>query len=60
VIEATPVRVRCQRCGQETEASANRLLCGACGDYRTTLTAGDELLLVSVQLVTQEQATSAP
>lgn len=49
-IEGAPVRVRCGRCGAETEAAANRLVCAECGDYRTTLTAGDELLLVSVEL----------
>lgn len=59
VIEAAPVRVRCERCGAETEAAANRLLCGACGDYHTTLTAGDELLLVSVELTQEEHAISA-
>ncbi|BAU48733.1 hydrogenase nickel incorporation protein HypA [Sulfurifustis variabilis] len=59
VVEPAPVRVRCERCGAETEAAANRLLCGACGDYRTTLTAGDELLLVSVELVREEEVMSA-
>jgi hydrogenase nickel incorporation protein HypA/HybF len=50
VVEPAPVRVRCERCGAETEASPNRLLCIACGDYRITLIGGDELLLVSVEL----------
>ena len=47
-IERTPVTVRCSECGKETEARANRLLCGDCGDWRTTLTSGDELLLERV------------
>lgn len=59
VIEPAPVRVRCERCGAQTEAAANRLLCGACGDYHTTLTAGDDLLLVSVELIQEEQVTGA-
>lgn len=58
-IEAAPVRVRCGRCGAETEAAANRLLCAACGDYHTTLIAGDELLLVKVELVQEEPVMSA-
>lgn len=49
-IEPAPVRVRCAQCGAETEARVNRLLCAACGDYRTQLISGDELLLVSVEL----------
>jgi len=50
-IETLPVRVRCDRCGEETDARPNRLLCGACGDYHTRLVSGDELILASVQLV---------
>ncbi len=50
VIETLPVRVRCRTCGAESEATANRLLCGACGDWQTHLIGGDELLLASVEL----------
>lgn len=50
VIEPAQVRVRCDSCGAETEARPNRLLCGACGDYRTRLIGGDELLLASLEL----------
>lgn len=52
VIEPAPVRVRCETCGAETEASVNRLVCGECGDWRTRLVSGDELVLKSVELVT--------
>lgn len=51
-METLPVRVRCKRCGAETEAAANRLLCGDCGDWQTQLLSGDEMLLASVELVT--------
>jgi hydrogenase nickel incorporation protein HypA/HybF len=49
-IEEAPVRVRCRGCGAESEASANRLLCGACGGWQTDLAGGDELLLMNVEL----------
>jgi hydrogenase nickel incorporation protein HypA/HybF len=49
-IDDAPVRVRCRSCGAESAASANRLLCAACGDWRTELASGDELLLVKVEL----------
>jgi hydrogenase nickel incorporation protein HypA/HybF len=49
-IEHQPVRVHCAVCGHETDASANRLICADCGDFRTRLTSGDEMLLVSVEL----------
>lgn len=50
VLETLPIRVRCQSCGAESEAQANRLLCGVCGDFHTQLISGDELLLASVEL----------
>jgi len=48
------VRVRCRGCGAETMATANRLVCGACGDWHTDLLAGDELLLLRVELETRQ------
>jgi hydrogenase nickel incorporation protein HypA/HybF len=54
-IETQSVRVRCTTCGAETDATANRLLCGACGDWHTQLISGDELLLVSVELSTVDR-----
>jgi hydrogenase nickel incorporation protein HypA/HybF len=50
VAEAQPIRVACETCGAETSASVNRLLCGACGDYRTRLLSGDEMVLASIEL----------
>jgi len=44
-IETAPVRVRCRVCGAETVATPNRLLCAACGEWRTDLLSGDEMLL---------------
>jgi hydrogenase nickel incorporation protein HypA/HybF len=54
-LETLPVRVRCKHCGAETEATANRLLCGRCGDWQTQLLSGDEMLLASVELVTESE-----
>jgi len=51
VIETMPVRVHCETCGAESDASVNRLLCGECGDYHTRLLSGDEMILASVELV---------
>ena len=50
VIENLPIRVRCKCCGAESAASANKLLCGKCGDWQTQLLSGDEMLLASVEL----------
>ena len=54
VIEPLPVKVRCNQCGAESEATANRLLCAACGDFRTNLISGDEMLLASLELIEKE------
>lgn len=53
-----PIQVRCQTCGAETEATMNRLICGACGDWHTQLISGDELLLESVELETTSTLAS--
>jgi len=50
VIDSVPVRVRCRVCRQETAAAPNRMVCARCGDWRTELVSGDELLLASVEL----------
>ena len=47
-LESTPIVVRCAECSAESEARMNRLVCGACGDWRTTLVSGDELILQRV------------
>ena len=50
LIESTPIRVHCRACGEDSDALVNRLVCGRCGDWRTELLSGDEMLLVSVEL----------
>lgn len=49
-IDTVPVRVACQDCGAETDASANRLLCGACSSFHTRLVSGNEMLLAHLEL----------
>src|SRR5512139_1759640 len=51
LIEELPLRVRCDSCGAESDAQPNRLLCGVCGDWRTRLISGDEMVLASVELI---------
>jgi hydrogenase nickel incorporation protein HypA/HybF len=55
-IEITGIRVRCRACSAETDAAPNRLVCGNCGEWRTDLITGDELLLLRVELDTQDTA----
>lgn len=47
-VEAKPVRVRCDRCDEESAAEANRLVCPHCGNWQTRLVSGDELILERV------------
>jgi hydrogenase nickel incorporation protein HypA/HybF len=49
-LSTMPVRVHCRTCGAETEALPARLICGECGDWRTNLVSGDDLLLTTVEL----------
>lgn len=48
--ETIPIQVRCQACGAVSTAEINRLRCGACGDYHTTVLTGDELILARLEL----------
>ncbi|WP_295887109.1 hydrogenase maturation nickel metallochaperone HypA [uncultured Thiohalocapsa sp.] len=59
-IEPAPVRVHCVTCGAETDATPNRLLCGACGDWHTRLVSGDELLLANLEMSVPEAADADP
>jgi hydrogenase nickel incorporation protein HypA/HybF len=58
VIEQLPLRVKCSSCGTESDASPNKLVCAQCGDWRTTLVSGDELMLMSVELEKAEQSAA--
>jgi hydrogenase nickel incorporation protein HypA/HybF len=49
-IEDLPIRVKCGQCGEESTVTPNKLLCRHCGDWRTTLISGDELMLMRVEL----------
>ena len=48
-IDAAEVIVRCTQCDCETSAAPNRLLCGECGDFRTRIVSGDEMILQSIE-----------
>jgi hydrogenase nickel incorporation protein HypA/HybF len=50
LVEDLPIRVHCQTCGAESEATPNHLVCGVCGDWHTKLVSGDEMLLAAVEL----------
>jgi hydrogenase nickel incorporation protein HypA/HybF len=49
-IDTPQVTVSCLSCGARSHTSPNRLLCDACGGYRTRIVAGDELNLRRVEL----------
>ena len=50
-IESCGVRIRCRACGHEADVAPNRLLCTSCGDLRTELVRGDELILESIEFL---------
>ena len=53
-IECSEIRIRCHNCGMECAAACNDLHCTHCGDWRTELIQGNELLLVDVELELEE------
>ena len=50
LIDEADIVVRCSTCDAETPAIADRLVCGECGDFRTTVISGDEMILQRVEL----------
>ena len=52
IIDEADVVVRCDVCKAETAAAANRLVCGQCGDFHTSVVSGDEMILQRVELET--------
>ena len=57
-IDIAGIVVQCTQCGAESAAKPNRLLCGECGDYRTRLVSGDEMVLQSLELEDIGSATA--
>jgi len=51
------VRIRCPSCDAEHEVRPNRLRCARCGEWRTQVIAGDELLLRRVEFEINEETT---
>lgn len=50
IIETSDVVVSCTQCGAESPAKANRLLCSTCGDFRTQVVSGDEMILQRMEM----------
>jgi hydrogenase nickel incorporation protein HypA/HybF len=50
-IESIPVKVKCSQCHAESEVVPNRLLCQSCGDWRTKVISGDEMLLARIEFL---------
>ncbi len=52
VIEASGVVVHCTQCDAESSVPSNRLVCPECGDFRTRLVSGDEMILQRLEFTT--------
>ncbi len=50
IINEADIVVRCSDCGAETPAVPNRLVCGECGNFRTQVVRGDEMILKRLEL----------
>ena len=50
VLETTELRILCETCDAEAAVSLPRLVCPSCGNWRTKLIAGDELVLARVEV----------
>ena len=55
-IEPADVVVSCTQCGAESTVRPNRLLCSECGDFRTRLISGDEMILQRLEMSFEQGA----
>ena len=51
IIEDVDIVVRCTQCHSETTVRPNKLVCGQCGDFRTQLVSGHEMILQRVEFL---------
>lgn len=49
-IEPAAVEVVCSSCGEKTVAVPPRIVCGDCGDWKVRVVAGEDLILVRLEL----------
>lgn len=57
-IEEMPITIKCDSCNRESSATANRMVCKHCGEWRTKLISGDEMLLRSIELEKEPELES--
>ena len=55
IIETSALIVHCDLCQRDSEACSNNLACQHCNNWQTTLVSGDELMLNSLELETDDQ-----
>lgn len=58
-IKASDIVVKCGQCGAQSAATPNRLLCSDCGDFRTRVVSGDEMILQRVELASVNDNSAA-
>lgn len=49
-IRLSSVEVNCDKCDRVSQVEVNKLVCPLCGNWRTSLASGDEMLLERVEL----------
>ena len=55
-----PLEVRCRECGHQGPAVPNRLLCGACGDWRVQVLSGEDLVFQRIVMEATQRAEAPP
>jgi len=53
-IQNIPVTVSCSLCQEQSTVSSNNLSCRHCGNWKTRLVSGDEMLLRRIEMDTRE------
>jgi len=58
IMEIEKLRVKCRDCGTESEKEELNMLCPFCGSLNTSIVAGEDMYLKSLELETDEEVKS--
>ena len=58
-IESVPIRIRCERCGQDSEIQQYHFICPKCAETRVTLINGTELDIAYLEIEERTEEAAA-
>jgi hydrogenase nickel incorporation protein HypA/HybF len=58
VVEHVPFVIECRKCGRLSTNDVGTFLCAGCGSDETSMVSGNELLVMSIEVLDREESTA--